>query len=111
MGTTVNLKNREGAWAAQSAEHPTLDFSSGHDLTVREFEPRVRLCFLPCLADSVLGDRRRARRAGPRGETEAGGPGEVRRGPVGGRGLGSCRQPGVLLTSPGSASGQCLGAS
>ena len=29
---------------AWSAKHPTLDFSSGHDLTVREFEPRIRLC-------------------------------------------------------------------
>ena len=28
---------------AQSVEHPTLGFSSGHDLTVREFEPCVRL--------------------------------------------------------------------
>ena len=29
---------------AQSVEHPALGFSSGHDLTVREFEPRIRLC-------------------------------------------------------------------
>ena len=28
---------------AQSVEHPTLDFSSGHDLTVLEIEPHVRL--------------------------------------------------------------------
>ena len=28
---------------AQSVKHPTLDFSSGHDLTVREIEPRVGL--------------------------------------------------------------------
>ena len=28
-----------GAWVAQVVKHPTLDFSSGHDLTVREFEP------------------------------------------------------------------------
>ena len=33
-----------GAWVAQSGKHPTLDFGSGHDLTVREFEPRVGLC-------------------------------------------------------------------
>ena len=33
-----------GAWVAQSAECPTLDFSSGHDLTIRGFEPRVGLC-------------------------------------------------------------------
>ena len=25
-----------GAWVAQSVKHPTLDFGSGHDLTVRE---------------------------------------------------------------------------
>ena len=29
---------------AQSAKCPTLDFGSGHDLTVREIEPRVELC-------------------------------------------------------------------
>ena len=33
-----------GTWLAQSVEHPTLDFGSGHDLTVHEFKPRVRLC-------------------------------------------------------------------
>ena len=27
-----------------SVKRPTLDFGSGHDLTVREFEPHVRLC-------------------------------------------------------------------
>ena len=31
-----------GAWVAQSVERP--DFGSGHDLAVREFEPRVGLC-------------------------------------------------------------------
>ena len=29
---------------AQSVERLTLDFGSGHDLTVCEFEPHVRLC-------------------------------------------------------------------
>ena len=29
---------------AQSVKCPTLDSSSGHDLTVREFEPGVGLC-------------------------------------------------------------------
>ena len=34
-----NLKSDgRGAWVAQSVKHPTLDFSSGHDLMVREFE-------------------------------------------------------------------------
>ena len=28
---------------AQSVEHPTLDVSSGRDLTVPEFEPPIRL--------------------------------------------------------------------
>ena len=28
----------------QEVKHPTLDLSSGPDLTVHEFEPRVRLC-------------------------------------------------------------------
>ena len=34
----------KGAWVAQSVKHPSLDLSSGHDLMVREFEPRIRLC-------------------------------------------------------------------
>ena len=29
---------------AQSVKRPTLDFGSGHGLTVREFEPCVGLC-------------------------------------------------------------------
>ena len=29
---------------AQSVKCPTLDFGSGHDLTVHEFEPYSRLC-------------------------------------------------------------------
>ena len=29
---------------AQSVKHLTLGFSSGHDLEVHEFEPRIRLC-------------------------------------------------------------------
>ena len=29
---------------AQSVKHPTLDFSSGHDLAVGEFEPHSGLC-------------------------------------------------------------------
>lgn len=33
-----------GAWVAQSVKRQTLDYGSGHDLTVREFEPWVRLC-------------------------------------------------------------------
>ena len=32
-----------GTWVAQSVKGLTLDFSSGHDLMVREFEPRVGL--------------------------------------------------------------------
>ena len=37
-----------GAWVAQSAERLTLDFSSGHDLTVCGIGPHIRL-----RADSV----------------------------------------------------------
>ena len=33
-----------GAWVDQSVKHPTLDFSSGHDLTICKFEPRHQLC-------------------------------------------------------------------
>ena len=29
---------------AQSVKHPSLDFSSGHDLMVHEFDPCIRLC-------------------------------------------------------------------
>ena len=29
---------------AQLVKHPTLGFTSGHDLTVGEFEPHVGLC-------------------------------------------------------------------
>ena len=42
------LKRGRTAWVAQSVKRPTLDFGSGHDLTVREIQPRVGLC-----ADSV----------------------------------------------------------
>ena len=31
-----------GAWVAQLVKRPTLDFSSGHDLTAHETEPQVR---------------------------------------------------------------------
>ena len=37
-------KVSRGACVAQLVKRPTLDFSSGHDLTVGEFEPRVGLC-------------------------------------------------------------------
>ena len=39
-------QNKEywGAWVAQLVEHPTIDFSSGHDLTVCGIEPHVGLC-------------------------------------------------------------------
>ena len=36
--------NHRGAWVAQSVKHLSLDFSSGHDLTVRGIKPHVRLC-------------------------------------------------------------------
>ena len=32
-----------GAWVAQLVERLTLDFGSGHDNTVPEIEPRIRL--------------------------------------------------------------------
>ncbi|XP_078302586.1 retinoic acid early transcript 1E [Panthera onca] len=41
---TENMKKFRGAWVALLIGHSTLDFGSGHDLTVREFEPRVGLC-------------------------------------------------------------------
>ena len=33
-----------GGWVVQSVKHLTLDLSSGQDLMVHEFEPRIRLC-------------------------------------------------------------------
>ena len=32
-----------GAWVAQSVKHPTLGLGLGHDLTVHEFEPCIKL--------------------------------------------------------------------
>ena len=40
-----------GARGAQTVKHVTLDFGSGHDLEVREFEPCIELC-----ADSAEPD-------------------------------------------------------
>ena len=37
-------RKSQGTWVAHSVKCPTLDFGSGHDLTVREIEPRVWLC-------------------------------------------------------------------
>ena len=39
----VNINTR-GAWVAQSVKRLTLDFRSGHDLTVCEFKPQIGLC-------------------------------------------------------------------
>ena len=33
-----------GAWVAQLVKHLTVDFGSGHDLMVCEFDPRIGLC-------------------------------------------------------------------
>ena len=33
-----------GTWVARSVKRLTLDFGSGHDLTVRGTEPHIRLC-------------------------------------------------------------------
>ena len=38
----------QGHRVAEWAKHPTLDFGSGHDLTIRGFQAHLRLC-----ADSV----------------------------------------------------------
>ena len=41
----LRIKNTtpRGTWVAQLVKRPILDFSSGHDLTVCEFEPHIRL--------------------------------------------------------------------
>ena len=33
-----------GAWVAQSVEHPSLGFDSGHKLIVRGFKPNIGIC-------------------------------------------------------------------
>ena len=33
-----------GAWVAQLLKHLTLNFGSGHDLTIHEIKPHVKLC-------------------------------------------------------------------
>ena len=39
---TIESKNKNrGTWVAQSIKHPTLDFSSGHDLTVVRLSPTL----------------------------------------------------------------------
>ena len=46
LETTVNscIKKRlQSTWVAQSVEHPTLDFGSGHDIMVCDIEPHVRI--------------------------------------------------------------------
>ena len=44
MDTNVNIKTYRGTWVSQSVEHLTLDFGSGHHLTVPETEPHVGFC-------------------------------------------------------------------
>ena len=39
----IYKKKPWGTWVAQSVKRLTLDFGSGHNLTVHEFEPRVGL--------------------------------------------------------------------
>ena len=38
-----NYTQSRGTWVAQSVKPPALDFGSGHDLTVPEFEPLTGL--------------------------------------------------------------------
>ena len=39
LSLSLSLSLSLGTWVAQPAKHLTLDFGSGHDLTVRGFEP------------------------------------------------------------------------
>ena len=39
----VKRIKRWGTWVAQSVKRPTLDFGSGNDLTICEFEPHMGL--------------------------------------------------------------------
>ena len=40
-----NKANSFGAWVSQSVKCRTLDLGSGHDLTVHEIKPHIRLCW------------------------------------------------------------------
>ena len=42
--STYGKEPKRGAWVAQSVKRLTLDFGSGHDLTVRGFKPCMGLC-------------------------------------------------------------------
>ena len=46
-GVMANCQDKNKRWGsrvAQSVKHPTLDLSSGRDLTARGFEPLIWLC-------------------------------------------------------------------
>ena len=47
-GVLNKRKMGKGAWVAQSVGHQTLDFSSGHDLMVCEFESQESLSLSLC---------------------------------------------------------------
>ena len=40
---TLDFQTSRGAWVAQLVKHLTLDFRSGHDLTVSEINPYIWL--------------------------------------------------------------------
>ena len=40
----LKVKRKWGTWVARLVKCPTPDFGSGHDLTVHEIEPHIRLC-------------------------------------------------------------------
>ena len=41
---SIKIHKSGDTWVTQLVKHLTLDFSSGHDLTVGEFEPCIWLC-------------------------------------------------------------------
>ena len=51
FGRLLSKQIRRGALVVQSVKFPTLDFGSGHDLTVPEFKPHTGLCI--CLGFSL----------------------------------------------------------
>ena len=44
LSNALKMSSYWGAWVAQLVKRLTLDFSSGHDLTVHGVEPCIRLC-------------------------------------------------------------------
>ena len=52
-------KRQWGAWVVQLVKHPTLDFTSGHNLVVCGIESHIRLCAKQALSLSLSLNQRK----------------------------------------------------